>query len=131
MLSKISQYVMYVLMITAVIVTVMAFSDNYDPIIYTMYAFFGLSVFLALILALVGMVANPRGIKFAILGILGFAILFGISYAFSGDEVLKAYAEGTTASDSKLIGMGIIAMYILFFGSIAAVIYSAVSKMLK
>lgn len=131
MVSKISQYLMYVLMAIAVIVTIMAFSDNYDPIIYSMYGFFGLSVFLALVLAVVGMIADPKGIKSALFGLAGFAVLFGISYVLSGNEVLKSYAEGTTESDSKLIGMGIIAMYILFFGSIGAVLYSAVSKMFK
>lgn len=131
MVSKISQYVMYALMIVSVIVTLMAFSDNYDPIIYTMYGFFVLSVFLALILAAVGMVANPKGIKTTLLSLVGFGVLFGVSYVLSGNEVLKSYAEGTTQSDSKLIGMGIIAMYILFLGSIGAVIYSAVSRMFK
>ena len=60
-----------------------------------------------------------------------FAVLFGISYVLSDNEVLKSYAVGITESDSKFIGMGLIAMYILFFGSIGTVIYSAVSKMFK
>lgn len=131
MISKIPQYVLYVLMVISVIVTIMAFSDNYDAIIFSMYGFFILSVSLTLVLAAVGMVANPKSIKSTVLGLGGGAILFGVSYLLSGSEILKSYAEGTTEMDSKLIGMGIIAMYILFFGSIGAVIYSAVSKMFK
>ena len=65
------------------------------------------------------------------MGLGGAAVLFGISYVLSDNEVLKSYMEGTTESDSKLYGMGLIAMYILFFGSIGTVIYSAVSKMFK
>lgn len=131
MISKIPQYVLYVLMAISVFVTIMAFSDNYDAIILTMYGFFILSLLLTLILGAVGMIANPKGIKSTIFGLGGFAVLFGISYLLSGNEVVQSYASGTTESDSKLIGMGIISMYILFFGSIGAVIYSAVSKMFK
>ena len=118
-------------MAVSVIVTILAFSDNYDAIIFTMYGFFILSVILALALAAVGMINSPQGVKSTLFGLMGAAGLFGISYFLSGDEVLKSYASGITESDSKLIGMGIIAMYILFFGSIGAIIYSAVSKIFK
>lgn len=131
MISKIPQYILYVLMVVSVIVTIMAFSDNYDAIIYTMYGFFILSVLLTLVLAAVGMIANPKGVKSTVFGLGGGAILFAISYLLSGNEVVSSYAMGTTETDSKLIGMGLIAMYILFFGSIGAIIYSAASKMFK
>ena len=63
MITKISQYVMYVLMVVSVVVTIMAFSGNYDPIIYTMYVFFFVSVILAMVLAVVGTITNPKGLK--------------------------------------------------------------------
>ncbi len=131
MVSKISQYVMYVLMGISVIVTIMAFSGNYNAIIYTMYCFFFVSVILAFVLAGIGMITNPKGIKSSLMGLGGAAVLFGISYLLSDNEVLKIYSSGTTPSDSKLIGMGLIAMYLLFFGSIGTVVYAAISKMFK
>ncbi len=131
MISKLPQYTMYVLMIVSVLVTILAFSDTYDPIIYSMYVFFIISIILAFMLTAVGMIMNPKGIKATLFTLVGFAVLFGISYLLSSDEVIKGYAPGTTASDSKLIGMSIIAMYILFLGSIGSVIYSAVARMFK
>jgi hypothetical protein len=88
------------------------------------------SIILAFASSAKSMMANPKTIKGALVGVIGLAAVFLISYLMSGDEVLKTYGD-VSPTVSKLSGMGLYAFYILFLGSFAAIIYSSIIKFTK
>jgi hypothetical protein len=58
--------------------------------------------------------------------------LFVISYALADSEVnLKAAAVGITPTSSKLIGAGLVMLYITLILAALALVYSEISKALK
>ncbi|MFM9840136.1 MAG: hypothetical protein ACKVOQ_17855 [Cyclobacteriaceae bacterium] len=70
-------------------------------------------------------IKNPAGLIKGLIGVVGLAILFGISYALSGSEVTPRFASlGVDASSSKLIGAGMIMFYIILISSAILAIYS-------
>jgi len=58
----------------------------------------------------------------------GFALIILISYFVASDEIL---IEGTTASTSKRVGMGLITLSILGIGAIGVLVYAELSKLFK
>lgn len=75
---------------------------------------------------------DPKALIFAGAVIVGLVILFFISYAMStGDVKTKYTALGVDSGSSKLIGAGLIMLYIFLFVSIAGMVISEIYKMLK
>lgn len=80
-----------------------------------------LIVALMVIFGLAHVLQNISRSKGAIIGLIGFLAVLGLSYALSGDEVLRAYGTDVTASTSKWIGAGI-AMTVLIAAILIALI---------
>ena len=67
-----------------------------------------------------------------IAGIVGLAVVFGISYAMaSGQEIKLGEDNIISASTVKMVDAGLIMTYILGGLSVAAAIFDGVSKMFK
>ncbi|WP_155207543.1 hypothetical protein [Xanthovirga aplysinae] len=76
--------------------------------------------------------SNPKSLVKSAIGVVGLLVLFGLSYAVSGDETpAKFVKQGVDASSSQFIGGALILTYILMALAFMSWIGSEVSKMFK
>jgi predicted neutral ceramidase superfamily lipid hydrolase len=100
-----------------------------DAAFYLVYIAGAICLAVVLLFAVLHVVQNPK----SLIGFGLFAIVMLLSYyVFSGNEVIKDfYPDETTPETSQFVGGGLIALYIVGLGSIAAIVYAEVSKLLK
>jgi hypothetical protein len=79
--------------------------------------------------SVINMIGDGKKAKGTIIGV-GFLLgLFLIGFLFSGNEVLPKYEQlGISAGQSKMIGAGLIVMYIMGVATIGIAIYAEVRK---
>lgn len=103
-----------------------------DAGLYILYALLFVAVAAAIIFPLINSLSNPSGLIKTGIGLAVIVVLFGISYAMSDSEITRsALAAGLSESSVKLIGAGLIMLYIVFVLAVLALIYSEISKALK
>lgn len=133
-LSKILNIVLYALLGISAILGVLFYTDSVsaDLILNWCYVLLFVGAAAAIILPIINLAKNPGGAKSGLIGLVALIVVFIIAYVMAGDEMLPKY-EGFIdgPEDSKLVGMGLIAFYILSFGAIGAIVYSSVSKLIK
>ncbi len=95
------------------------------------YILLFISAAAAIIFPVIIMAQNPKNAKTALLGVGVLVVVFGVSYAIAGSEVLPAYKDIVTESSSKMVGAGLIAFYQLRLGAIGVAVFSEISKMFK
>jgi len=101
-------------------------------------------IVLILILALVvffvakGLVSGGGNIKNTLIGVGAFLVILAIAYGVSGGDPLvgvdKIYAYDdvlATESESRLVGGGLVAFYILSVMAIGTLVFSGIKKMIK
>ena len=96
--------------------------------LYLSYIMIGLAAIAAIVFPVVFLVQDPKKAKGSLFGILGLAVVFGISYIISGNEL---YTELQDPIVSKLVGGGIIMFYLMFVVSILIAIYSEIARIFK
>lgn len=90
------------------------------------------SVGALIILEALNLLKDPKALIFAGAVIIGLVVLFFISYSLSSGDVKTKYtALGVGSGSSKLIGGGLIMLYIFLFGSIVGMVVSEIYKMFK
>lgn len=100
--------------------------------LYVMYAFLVGAVVLAIALSLVNTFKTPGGLMKAVYGIGGLVVVFGICYALSGSEVTPTQAAlGITESSAKLVGAGLLMLYVVMVLAIIGLVYSEINKAIK
>ena len=100
--------------------------------LYISYILIGIAAVAAVVLPLVQSAGDPKSLIKTGLGVVGILVVFGLAYVLSGSEVLPTYAPfGITESSSKLIGGGLITVYLLAIIAILAIIYTEVSGIFK
>lgn len=84
-----------------------------DAGLYLSYVMFFVALLAALVFPLWEVVTSLDAAKKALVSLGSAAIIFGISYALSGNEVLPSYVKfGITPFSSQLIGGSLIMLYI-------------------
>ena len=100
--------------------------------LYLGYLLFFLAVVALVVLPVMNALKEPKEMVKSAGGIGILVAVFLISYVLSGDEVtLKAASLGVTAGSSKMIGAGLIMLYIIFIISVIGLFYSFLNKALK
>ena len=133
-LSKILNILLYALLGLSALIGVLFYTDavGEDVIIYWCYFLFFVGAASAIVLPLINLGKNPKGGKGALIGLIALLVVFALSYVLAGDEMLPKYENFIDGpEDSKMVGMGLIAFYILALGAIGAVVYSSISKLTK
>jgi len=103
-----------------------------DYAIYLVYFGMAIAIGAALLFGLVYFVTNIKKSLGAVVGLLGMAVIAGISYGIAKGDLTENYiSAGVTESVSKLSGMGIWAVGILLAIAIAAVILGEVRNLAK
>lgn len=65
-------------------------------------------------------IKHPANAKTSVMGIGAIGVLFLISYLLSSSELLPKYIQlGITENSSKMIGAGLISLYMMGIGSVA------------
>lgn len=81
------------------------------------------------VFSLVNMFSDVKKAKGTLLGLGVLIALFLISFLFSGNEVLPKYEQlGISANQSKMIGAGLIMLYILGIGTVVFAVYTEIRK---
>ncbi len=100
--------------------------------LYLAYILIGLGILLAIVLPLISAFSNPKALIGTAVGVVIIVAVFFIGWAIASNEVLPAYAEeNITPASSKIIGGGLIAMYIMIGIAIVTILFSELSSIFK
>jgi len=125
MREKVSSMAMYILIAISAVLFVMSMSGNVDPILYGSYVFFGIGIVVTLIGAVVGVIADPSGIKEMLIGIVGMVIVFVAGWVLAdGSDAVNYTTIDLSEGMSRFSGMLLYSIYILFGASILTVLFS-------
>jgi len=134
MSSKILSIALYSVTGITVLFLVLYYFEVTDEglLIYFTYLLMFIAAVLSVGFPVIFMIRNPMGTKKTLISIGGLVLVFLITYLIASDEVLPKYEKyGIVPAESKSIEMGLIATYLFGFGTIGAIIYSAVSRFFK
>jgi len=98
------------------------------------YALFGLAAIGAIVSAVRSLIANPKGIKMALLGVVCIAAVVGIAFGLSsGSDISEFLLEKTGTSQwwVRPVGAGLFTFYILFAGTIILLIGTEIMRPFK
>jgi NADH:ubiquinone oxidoreductase subunit 6 (subunit J) len=100
--------------------------------LYISYILIFICAAAAIVLPLIKSAGDPKSLIKSGLGLVAILVVFGIAYALSSNEVTEQYRQfDVNAGESKLIGGGIITVYLLFFIALAAIVYTEVTSLVK
>lgn len=103
-----------------------------DVGLYTLYILLAIAVAAAIIFPIVNSLSNPRSLVRSGVGIAAIIVLFGLSYALSDSTITNsAIVAGLDEGSVKLVGAGLIMLYLVFILAVLALIYSELSKAFK
>lgn len=100
--------------------------DIIDIGLYAGYILIVLCALAAVVIPLVQSFGDPKSLVKSAIGLGALLVIFFVSYALAGSDT-----PGATASTSKLVGAGIITMYLLFLGALAGIVYTEITKLIK
>ncbi len=131
-MERIANYLMYVLIAIGVIVFLMAFvGESYNPMLYYAYALLGLALVGGVLGSVMNIITKPESLKKTGISVGFMLVVLLVSYSLASDEVLESYPDNITATQSLWSGVGLMALYIMFFGACAAIIFSGVYRIIK
>lgn len=98
-----------------------------------MYILFIIAILTALILAIKGLVNNPKSAKFSFIGLVALLVMVLIGYFTDNHQVKDNYKEFGVSSESMsgLIGGSLIATWIILFGAVALTLFASVKDFIK
>ncbi|RZN82057.1 MAG: DUF1385 domain-containing protein [Winogradskyella sp.] len=107
-----------------------------EPIAWVSYIMLGLVLAFVVFFVIKNLFTNTAGLKNTLIGVGLFVAVLLISYvlASSTDAIENGYMyDGVlaTETESKLVGTGLRAFYVLILGAAAAMIFSGVKKIIN
>lgn len=102
--------------------------------LYITYALILVALAALLYFSITQFIGNVRKSKTALWGVVALIVIYGLSYLISSPtDVSEAFLEktNTTLSASKMIGSGIMMIYILFAATFLTLIGTEVAKLFK
>ena len=143
-LSKITSYVMYVFLGLGALLVILyylglsyggVFSLVSEGVILNLaYIYFGIAAITSIMFPIIYLVANPKGAINVIIGLVFIGLVVLISYFLASGQVMHIPSYSGTDNvpgTLKAVGTGLYTMYILFFLSIIAILYSEISGVFK
>jgi uncharacterized membrane protein len=105
-----------------------------DPMSWVTYIIFGLTIAFVIFFVIKNLFTNTSSLKSTLMGVGAFLVVLVISYAVSsgsdaGDYLYNGVA--VTEGESKMVGAGLIAFYILMIGAAVAMALSGFKKLTK
>jgi len=133
--ANITRKVLYVLLILSAIPGILFYAHVMSTDLFLNWGKFMLILGVAvLILApIYTIIANPKNLIKMLFSVVFLVIILAVSYGFATNQLsaLQLETYHISAETSKLVGMGLIAVYITFGISIITILYSGVMKIFK
>lgn len=96
------------------------------------YALIGIAVISVVVLPLIKAIDNPKTLVGTAIGLGVLLVVFGISYAISGDEVLPRYVtQNVGPGISKFVGGLLTTMYLFLGAAVVGIVFTEISKAFK
>lgn len=135
-LTKLTSYLLYGLMLISVIVLVLYFFGTIDEGVFlgTAYVFFGIAGVSAILFPIIYLIFNPKKAKGSLVGVGALLVILLIAYLLADGTIPEFYGSdkfNITEGLAKMVDTSIISLYLLAGITIAAIIYSEISKMFK
>mgnify|MGYP000610320640 CR=1 FL=1 len=106
------------------------FLTNYG--ITITYILLGITVLAAVGSSIINMISNTKAAIMTIVGLIALGAIAFIGKVLASDTVTDEYVNlGVDAAASENVGMGVYTFYILLSLTIAAVLYTEISKIFK
>tara|TARA_R110000868_G_scaffold342194_1_gene602988 strand:- start:14060 stop:14500 length:441 start_codon:yes stop_codon:yes gene_type:complete len=108
-------------------------SGAVNTFMYIAYAILIVTIALVVIFTFKGLFTNTATLKSTLVGAGSFLVVLIIAYAISGGDTREYLYGGlpATVGESRMVGAGIVAFYILMATSIIAMLLSGVKKLFK
>lgn len=84
----------------------------------------------AVVSSLYNLVVNPKGLRNAVIGVLGLGAIVVVAYLMSSGADFENFTD-VTERESKLVSMGLNTFYIVGLLAVLSVVYSAVARIFK
>lgn len=134
-MSKFAKYLLYVLFAVSLVFIVGFFIDQdavLDSFLYYAYILVGIAILSIVILPLLSLGNNPKGLKRLLMTVVLAVVFVGVSYALASSDplVVKINVEANE-NTLKLTDAGLILTYILSVGAFIAIISGGIIKMVR
>jgi len=98
------------------------------------YTLLGIALLGAVWATVKGLLANPKGAKMALLGLVGVAVIIFLAYLFSsGSDISEIVLDKTNTAQwwVRPVGTGLLTFYILFIGVVGLILTTEVLRPFK
>lgn len=100
--------------------------DIIDIGLYAGYILIFLCAITAVVFPLIQSFGDPQALVKSGIGLGAIIVIFFLGYAIADSD-----SPGATETTSKLVGAGLISMYVLFFIALIGIVYTELSKLIK
>lgn len=134
-MSKITKYLLYILFAVSLVFIIGFFVNQdamLDSFLYYTYALVGIAIVAAVVLPMIKMFSNPKGLKKMLMFLILAVVLVGLSYVLaSGDPLLVKVNVPTTENVLKLTDTGLILTYILAVVAFVAILSGGLIRLVR
>ncbi|MBD3862767.1 hypothetical protein [Olleya marilimosa] len=104
-----------------------------DPMAIVAYIILGLVLAFVVFFVLKNLFTGGKSLKNTLIGVGAFLLVLVIAYAVSGGDVKEYFYNGIVATEgeSKMVGAGLVAFYILILAAAGAMLFSGIKKLIK
>jgi len=104
-----------------------------DPIALTAYLMLGIVLVFVIFFVIQNLITHPHTLKTALIGAGAFFLVLIIAYAVSGGDTTDYFYNNIKATDaeSRMVGAGLIAFYILIVVAALSMLFAGAKKMIK
>ncbi|MFQ3237946.1 MAG: hypothetical protein ACI9NI_000215 [Olleya marilimosa] len=104
-----------------------------DPMAIVAYIILGLVLAFVVFFVLKNLFTGGKSLKNTLVGVGAFLLVLVIAYAVSGGDVKEYFYNGIVATEgeSKMVGAGLVAFYILILAAAGAMLFSGIKKLIK
>ena len=131
-MSKLLKYLLYILFAISIVFIIGFFVNEdvmLDPLLYYTYVLVGISFLAIILLPLINLIKNPKGLKKMLMTLVIALVIIGLAYLLSsGDPLLVKTNVEASESVLKLTDTGLILAYILSAGACLAILSGGIFK---
>ncbi|MEL0643792.1 MULTISPECIES: hypothetical protein [unclassified Olleya] len=104
-----------------------------DPMAIVAYIILGLVLAFVVFFVFKNLFTGGKSLKNTLIGLGAFLLVLVIAYAVSGGDVKEYFYNGIVATEgeSKMVGAGLVAFYILILAAAGAMLFSGIKKLIK
>lgn len=132
------KYIQFILLALSLVLFVAFFftvktADDAMMNVYLYWAYFlvAVTVGLVLIFSLAKTLSSKKGLKNLLLLVIGIIVIVGGAYLLAPGTPVETNVDGVTDSIYKFTDVALYVTYVFVFGSVLAIVWSAVHKAIK